>query len=242
MHATSQFEGDVAVVTGGAGGIGRGLVESLLAAGARVAALDVGEATASEVRAVKCDVTDPASVQAAIGGVTAEEGPIKLLVCAAGIDSRSPLVDLDPAEWHRVVNVSLTGAFLTARAVVPSMVRGGGGSIVAFSSGWATKGCPNGAHYAAAKAGVEAMVKSLALEVARLGIRVNAVAPGPVRTPMVEIVSDLAAWEQERSEAIPMGRIGEVEDIVGPVLFLLGEQSRYITGQVLHVNGGLLMP
>lgn len=141
-----------------------------------------------------------------------------------------------------MVDVSLTGTYLVTRAVLPSMLAAGGGRIVAFSSGYASKGNRNGAHYAAAKAGVEAIVKSVALEVAAAGVRVNAVAPGPVRTPMLDHIAGLPDWERDRAASIPMGRIGEADDLVGPVLFLLGPASRYSTGQVVHVNGGLLMP
>lgn len=118
----------------------------------------------------------------------------------------------------------------------------GSGSVVAFSSGYATMGYRHGGHYAAAKAGVEALVKSVALEAGRDGVRVNALAPGPVFTDFLGHIPDPTAWRTDREARIPLGRIAEPADMVGPVLFLLGPASRYITGQVLHVNGGLLMP
>jgi NAD(P)-dependent dehydrogenase (short-subunit alcohol dehydrogenase family) len=229
----------VALVTGGAGGIGRGLVDALLGSGAQVAVLDLAENERATV-SLSCDVTDPASVDAAVAKVGAELGHPRKVVCAAGVVSEFPLVELDPQEWHRVVDVSLTSAYLAIRAVLPGMLKNGGGSIVTMSSGWGTKGYPSGAHYAAAKSGVEAFTKSVALEYARRGIRCNAIAPGPVDTAMVR---DNPRFDQvERAALIPMGRIGEVADVVDPVMFLLGDGARYITGQVLHVNGGMLMP
>jgi NAD(P)-dependent dehydrogenase (short-subunit alcohol dehydrogenase family) len=237
-----EFRDVPAIVTGAAGAIGGAIANALQHLGARVAGLDVTDDMTGVMLPLRCDITDPAAIGDAVEQVRSRLGDVGLLVCAAGVVSENPLPRLDPAEWRRVVDASLTGTFLAARAVVPSMLRRGAGSIVALSSGYGTKGYPNGAHYAAAKAGVEATVKSLALEVAQQGIRVNAVAPGPIRTPMLGGPREAAELARSRAALIPMGRIGEVEDVIGPVLFLLSDESRYVTGQVLHVNGGLLMP
>jgi NAD(P)-dependent dehydrogenase (short-subunit alcohol dehydrogenase family) len=237
----ASMSGRVAVVTGGAGGIGQAVVAALTGNGARTAVLDLAGLPAADL-SLHCDVRDPAAVESAVARVTAELGPVDHLVCAAGVVSEAPLAELDPAEFRRVVEISLFGAFHALRAVLPGMTARGRGSVVAMSTGWATKGYPNGAHYAAAKAGVEALVKSAALETAAAGVRVNAVAPGPVETPMLTGFPDYRARAAERARAIPMGRVGEPEDVVGPVMFLLGEESRYMTGQVVQVNGGLLMP
>lgn len=237
-----RFAGRVAVVSGGHGGIGAAVVCSLQAEGARVAVLDRASGTGSPELSVVCDVTDPLSVAEAVQAATVELGAPDLLVCAAGVVSEHDVTALPPQEWHRVVDASLTGCFLVVRAALPHLCQSERGSVVALSSGWATKGYPRGAHYAAAKAGVEAFVKSVALEVAPHGVRVNAVAPGPVLTPFLDYVDDLDTWQRQRAAAIPLGRVAEPDDVVGPVLFLLSDESRYVTGQVLHVNGGLLMP
>jgi NAD(P)-dependent dehydrogenase (short-subunit alcohol dehydrogenase family) len=239
--------GRVAVVTGGAGGIGRVVVERLAALGATVAVLDVsddahGDGRAGEAFFRHCDVTDAESVADSFDEVEGKYGPIGLFVSSAGVDIRSPFVDLSPELWRQVVDASLTGTYLGLQAAVRSMRRAGKGRAVALSSGWATKGYPNGAHYAAAKAGIEALVKSVAIEEAHNRITVNAVAPGPVRTPMVTGIENFGSWEEERSAAIPLGRIGEPGDVASIVTFLLCDESEYVTGQVWHVNGGLLMP
>jgi NAD(P)-dependent dehydrogenase (short-subunit alcohol dehydrogenase family) len=237
-----RFSGRIALVSGGQGGIGSAVVRSLQAEGARVAVLDrTGPAGPADL-SLACDVTDPQSVSHAVEEVAAQLGAPDLLVCAAGVVSEHDMADMPAAEWHRVVDASLTGCFLLVRAALPHLCRSDAGAVVALSSGWATKGYPRGAHYAAAKAGVEALVKSVALEVAARGVRVNAVAPGPVLTPFLDYVEDMESWRAQRESAIPLGRVAEPDDVVGPVLFLLSEESRYVTGQVLHVNGGLLMP
>lgn len=231
--------GSVVMITGGGGGIGAGLSQALVSVGSQVCSLDIVEQPHATM-SVECDVTDAEAVQRAVVHAERELGAVSGLVCAAGVVSEHPLTELPPPEWRRVVAISLDGTFHALRAVLPGMVERGTGSVVAFSSGWARRGYPNGAHYAAAKAGVEATVRSAALEVAASGVRVNAVSPGPVDTAMLTSFADGADRAADRARSIPMGRIGRVDDIVGPVLFLLSDASHYMTGQVLQVSGGLL--
>lgn len=238
--ATEGFAGRTVLLTGGAGGIGQALARALLERGALVGVLDRRVAEVATM-SVECDVTHPDEVAGAVAELESELGPTRFLVCAAGVVSERKLAELEPAEWRRVVGVSLDGAFAALRAVVPGMQARRSGSVVAFSSGYATMGYRFGGPYAAAKAGVEALVKSVALEAGGDGVRVNAVAPGPVVTSMLDHVPDKESWRRDRVARIPLGRLAEPEDLVGPVLFLLGPGSAYVTGQTLHVNGGLLM-
>jgi NAD(P)-dependent dehydrogenase (short-subunit alcohol dehydrogenase family) len=225
-----------AVVTGGAGGLGRAIVAGLRERGVPVACLDLAtndDATLS----VACDVTDPDSVEAAAARVRAELGAVSMLVCGAGVVSTVALEELEPAEWHRILDISLTGSYLACRAFVPGMAAGG--SVVAISSGLGTRGMARGGHYAAAKAGMEALTKSVALEFAPAGVRANALALGPFKTAML---GDHPGVDfSERAKLIPLGRLGDPADVVGPALFLLGDHSRYVTGTVLHVSGGFTM-
>jgi NAD(P)-dependent dehydrogenase (short-subunit alcohol dehydrogenase family) len=238
---SDELVGAIGVVTGASGGIGRRVVEALAGRGALVAALDVKEPSVGAAR-ICCDVTDERQIADAVAQVQQELGPPTHLVCAAGVVSEVAVCDLGVDEWRRVVDASLLGTFLAARAVLPAMLAAGRGRIVALSSGYARKGRAAGSHYAAAKAGVEAFVKSLALEVAGAGVTVNAVAPGPVDTAMLEPLTGRRGWRPAMEAAIPLGRVATPDDVVGPILFLLSEEADYVTGQVLHVNGGLLMP
>jgi NAD(P)-dependent dehydrogenase (short-subunit alcohol dehydrogenase family) len=228
------------VITGGAGGIASAIGAELLARGDRVVVFDRSEPRVADAWE-NVDVTDEAGLAAAVARVHATHGAIAGLVCAAGVVSEAPLAELTLTEWRRVVDVSLTGTFLTLRAVLPGMLAAGHGKVVAFSSGYGRKGYKHGAHYAAAKSGIEALVKSAALEAAPRHVTVNAIAPGPIETPMLGQIDDPERFER-MAAMIPMGRLGVPADVVGAALFLLDAGSDYVTGQVLHVNGGFFMP
>jgi len=224
------------VVTGGAGGIGTAIVADLVAAGRAVVTLDRLNARGATESFV-LDVADQDAMNSAIGTIAQRYAGIDALVCAAGTVCEFPVAQMPLGDWQSVIDASLTGTFLAARATLPSMIAARRGSIVGFSSGYATSGYRNGANYAAAKAGIEALVKSIALENAEHGVRANSIAPGPIQTPMSN--AERVAFITPR---IPMQRIGTVHDLVGLVRFLIGDESAYITGQTIHVNGGLLMP
>lgn len=237
--ALAALRGAPVVVSGGAGGIGLALIAALGAAGLQTASVDLRPSGAATLDLV-ADVADPDAVEQAIARVADELGAPGAFVSAAGVVSEHPLGELEPAEWQRVIDASLTSGFLLARAVAPHLVARGGGPIAMVSTGYATKGMLHGPHYAAAKAGVEALVKSLALELGPDGVRVNALALGPVRTPMLDAKPGFD--EAAVAATLPLRRVGQVADVVDPLLFLLGSGSGWITGQVLHVNGGMLMP
>jgi 3-oxoacyl-[acyl-carrier protein] reductase len=221
------------IVTGGAGGLGTAISADLRAAGRTVVSLD---RVAAAGESFVLDVADESAVGDAVARMAERHGGIDALVCASGTVEEHPLAEMPIAAWRSVVDASLTGTFLAIRAVLPAMIAARAGAIVAFSSGYGTTGYRNGANYAAAKAGIEALVKSAALENARFGIRANCIAPGPVATPM--LTPERTAVIEP---AIPLGRVGKPADIVSVVRFLIGDDSAYITGQTIHVNGGLIM-
>ena len=222
-------------MTGGAGGLGTAIVADLRAGGRTVVSFDRIAARAASA-SFQLDVADEAAVGARAAEVAERYGGIDGLVCAAGAVAEHPVAEMPLDAWRSVIDASLTGTFVATRAVLPAMIAAARGSIVAFSSGYASTGYRNGANYAAAKAGVEALVKSVALENAQYGIRANSVAPGPIDTPM--LTRERAAFIGPR---IPLGRVGTAADVVGIVRFLIGDDSGYITGQTIGVNGGLIM-
>lgn len=244
----------VAVVTGGASGIGLGVVRHLSADGNRVAILDVNgkaaadaagelQASGAEALAVEVDVADRASVDVAFGRVRAELGPTEILVTSAGIEAFDDLADITPERWDRVIAVNLTGTFSCVQAAVPDMRAAAWGRIVTISSQSAQSGAPRMAHYASSKGGVIALTKALAVDLARQGITVNTVSPSIVDTPMArqaEADGDFPGVDVV-GPMVPLGRAGTPADIAATCSFLCSEGGSYITGQLIAVNGGMYM-
>jgi len=230
--------GRVAVVTGGQSGIGKAIAARLASAGARVSVLDLtGGAPHDSVPSYQVDVGDERAVDAAFDAVASREGRIDYLICCAAIFPASPFLELSAADWERTVRVNLTGSFLCCRAALRHMRPRSFGRIILFSSGLARTAGRNCAHYAASKGGVLGLARSLALEVVEEGIRVNTISPGITDTPQPRgHMSDAELYG--RAASIPLGRIGTVDDMTEACLFLLGEESSYLTGQDLRVNGG----
>jgi NAD(P)-dependent dehydrogenase (short-subunit alcohol dehydrogenase family) len=240
--------GAVALVTGGNTGIGAAISRRLADEGARVAvgfveqpdeARAIAEGRQHEATgiAVRCDVTDRSSIAAAVSRIEDELGTVTALVNNAGILIRSPFLETDDEIFSGTMDVAVHGSARCARLVIPGMIRAGAGVIVNLASELVNLGGIGHAPYVAAKAGVVGLTRALAREFGPSGIRVNAVAPGPTETRMLadeEITSEYLA-------TIPLRRIGRPEDIAGAVAFLLSEDAAWITGQVLGVNGGLVM-
>lgn len=235
MIAVDGLDGRVAVVTGAGRGIGAAIAETLQANGARVAALDLEAPDHEGILGVACDVADEAAVDAAFERIEAELGGVDVLVLNAGIFPLSPFVETTTELWERTLAINLTGAFLCARRAIPGMRERRYGRIVAMgSSAGKTGGARAMAAYAASKAGIMAMAKSIASEFAREGITANALAPALIDTPMIADTRDL----QDR---IPVGRFGKPEEVAALVCFLASEHAGYMTGEVTDINGGFLI-
>ena len=242
----------VAVVTGGASGIGLGVARQFVEDGHDVAILDRNaegaRAAASEIAAegvrvlaVDVDVARRPSVDAAFGRIRAELGPVGILVTSAGVESFDPLLEITPEKWDTIIAVNLTGTFHCVQAAVPDMISAGWGRIVTISSSSAQSGAPNMAHYAASKGGVIALTKALAVDLARSGITVNTIPPSLVDTPMAraaEAAGDFPGVDVV-GPMVPLGRAGTPADIAAACSFLCSESGSYITGQIIGVNGGM---
>ncbi len=226
-----------AVVTGGASGIGRAIAARLESDGHHVATIDLQPSEADF--AYTADVTDRAQVDAALGKIRSQLGPVSILVNAAGLEGFSRFTDITFDVWQRVLNVNLNGVFHCCQAVIPEMVDAGWGRIVNISSSSTHSGVAGMAHYVAAKSAVNGLTKSLALEYGPSGITVNAVPPGFIDTPMLRSAEERGFTDVEKATAMtPVGRMGRPEDIAAACAFLISEEAGYITGQILGVNGG----
>ncbi|HEV3044044.1 MAG TPA: SDR family NAD(P)-dependent oxidoreductase [Roseiarcus sp.] len=240
-----SLSGRVAAVTGGARGIGDAIAARLLIDGASVFALD--KAAPSEPRDgvvyLEADVTDPASVAAAFKAIDAAAGQIDILVNNAGIQRVGLVGKVSFADWSAVVATHLNGFFLCASEAVPRMVaRGKGGAIVSIASTAAFVGLPGRSAYCAAKAGILGLTRALSLEVASVGIRVNAVAPGFTRTKFIDqALADGSLQEDWMIARVPMKRLAATEEIANAVRYLAGDEASYVTGQSLVADGGWIV-
>jgi len=246
-----RFEGKTALVTGSARGIGHEIALAYSEEGASVMIADVSadasREAAERIKAVTggrtmwtaLDVTKEDSCAAAVQAAVADLGRLDILVNNAGITKDNLVLRMKEADFSAVIDVNLKGAFLMSKAAAKYMLKARSGRIVSIASVVGQTGQAGQANYSASKAGLIGLTKSMAREFASRGVLVNAVAPGFVRTKMTETLSDEA--KAKITEMIPLAKIGEPSDIAAAVLFLTGEESRYITGQVLAVNGGLYM-
>lgn len=253
-----NLTGKVALVTGGSSGIGLGVVEILSAYGARVAMVDIdpkGEEAAKELRDAgrevaffQCDVTDGTQVEAVVGAVVKQYGPIHILHNNAGVTVRKTIADLTEKEWDFVLDVGLKGLFLFSRHVIPIMAANGGGSIINTGSGWGLKGGDLAAAYCAVKGGIVNVTRAMALDHGHQNIRVNSVNPGDTDTAMLRdegVQTGVVKEEKDQADYLkgcacsrPLGRLGVPEDIANAVLFLASDLSGWITGAALVVDGG----
>lgn len=252
-----QFQGRGAVVTGAGGGIGAEVARRLAAQGARVALFDIdGEAVTAVAEEIGAsggvatgfgvDVSSVESVSAAVGEAAEGFGPISLLASCAGVVRYGTVVDTAIADWDLQIRTNLTGPFLLMRTVIPQMRTAGGGAIVSIASVQAFASQPLVAAYSASKGGLVSLTKTVALDHAAEGIRVNCVCPGSIETPMLRYGAevfgseDVDATMRGWGENHPVGFLGQPSDIASAVMFLLSDQARFITGSTLTVDGGLL--
>jgi len=247
--------GRVAVVTGAASGMGLAIARHFAAAGDCVGLLDFhGDAAlraAAALRengaaamAAEADVTDRGAVDAALDKVRTELGRIQIMVTCAGLDAFEPFTDIAIESWERVLAVNLTGTFQCLQAAVPDMLEARWGRMVTISSSSAQSGSVRMAHYVASKAGVIGLTRALALELAPHGITVNNIPPGMIDTPMLrgaEAAGNVANLSKLASRMIPVGRIGTPEEIAATCGFLCSDEAAFITGQVIGVNGGMVL-
>ena len=251
-----RFEGKTVIVTGGGGGIGGATCRRFGKEGARVAVLDLNldaaEKVAAAIRAeggqaaaIRCDITDRASVDAAVAATEAQLGPVDVLVNNAGWDVFKPFTKTEPAQWDKLIAINLLGALHMHHAVLPGMAARKRGRIVNIASDAARVGSSGEAVYAACKGGLVAFSKTIAREHARHGITVNVVCPGPTDTALFADYKEGAGNPEKLMEAftrsIPLGRIGQPDDLPGAIVFFASDDAGYITGQVLSVSGGLTM-
>jgi len=248
-----SLEGKIAIVTGAASGIGRGIALRLAEVGARVAALDIDQIKAVETAvqiqkqggegvALECDVRIAAECHRTTENVLERWGKIDILCNCAGVAIRKDVVELTESDWDLSIDVTLKGIYLMSHEVIPHMIREGGGSVINIGSGWSLKGGSRAAAYCAAKAGALNLTRAMAIDHGKHNIRVNCVCPGDVDTPM--LASECAQLGEEKVSFMreaanrPLARVGTPDDIANAVLFLASPMSSWITGAALVVDGG----
>ncbi|MGB3714454.1 MAG: SDR family NAD(P)-dependent oxidoreductase [Candidatus Promineifilaceae bacterium] len=256
-----RFANKIVVITGAASGIGKACAARFAEEGANIACLDISteanEKAAGECRelgveamALHCDVTDPESIKTAVKATMERWGQIDTLVCSAGIYTGSPLADVPLQQWKKTIDINLTGTFLTNQAIVPIMMDQHGGSIINLSSMAGKTSWPASAEYSSSKSGVIGLTRSVAMELAPYGATANAVCPGNTLTDMVRNVAGKVGaldgmtgeeWLQMRASDCPMNRLAEPWEMAGVIAFLASDDSRYLTGQAIEVDGGMVM-
>jgi meso-butanediol dehydrogenase/(S,S)-butanediol dehydrogenase/diacetyl reductase len=243
---SGRLDGRIALVTGGASGIGAACVARFAAEGATVIGLDVTAVSEAEwaergaARFLVADVRNEDSIRAAVATLLREHERLDVVVNAAGVEGIGSVIDIDQAEWERVIGVNLTGTFLVCKHVLPAMVAAGRGSVVNLSSVEGLEAIQSQPAYSASKGGVVLLTRNLAIDFGSAGIRVNCLCPGLVRTPMTEMLFDPAITEiRDRFIAQHMlGRAGRPEEIAAAALFLASDDASFVTGHALVVDGG----
>lgn len=242
-----KLDGRTALVTGGASGIGAAIAALFAREGAKLIVLDLDLDTArklaanldGEAFAVSADVSDEAAVKAAFAEARAAVGEIEILVNNAGIDTTCDVAEMPTEMWDKMMAVNLRGTFLCTREVLPAMKQHKWGRIINLSSQLGHKGAPTMAHYCAAKAGVMGFTRSLAYEVAKDGITVNSINPGPINTPLLKGLPQ--DWLEMKKNELPIGRFGEVGEVAPTALLLASDEGAYFVGASMNMNGGDVM-
>jgi 2-hydroxycyclohexanecarboxyl-CoA dehydrogenase len=253
LEVTMRLPDKVAIVTGGASGLGRGIALALAREGARVAVVDLNEAGARDTVAAiakdggqaaawRADISDKARIDQVVAEIISRWGTVDILVNNAGLDRVGPFVSSSEAEWDLILRVNLKGPIVCTRAVLDEMTRKGYGKIVNIASDAGRVGSTGEAVYSAAKGGIIAFTKTIARETARHRLNVNCVCPGPSDTPLFqEVAAGNPKLAESLKRVIPFGRLGTAEDLAPAVVFLASDESGFVTGQTLSVSGGLTM-